>query len=204
MPERRFIPKHDKKGAGLIFLSHVDYVHKKMRWKVQDDRISGVLDDMLPSAILASCLGQIQSQVVFTEDEETGMKHAQRIARRIMRDYPPPAKMHRWMSDRSWLPVVCVLEVTAAVDGVDVMFENFVYFDTLRIRKAMAKLRDVRFVINGAGSWDETWRMAEAKLPAFSLCLPVVGDYHTYGATAALASIDKFRRTLLALDHALT
>ena len=205
MPERRFVPKFRAHEPRLIFLSHVDYVHRKMRWTVKDDLLSGVLDDMLPSAILVSLLGKLRGQAIFTTDEESGMRHAQRIGRRIFRDYPAPRGLHRYMGDRSWLPVVCVLEVTAQYPGADVTFENCVMFDAGRIRKAMShsSVRDVAYAINGAGSWDETWRMAEAKLPAFSVCVPTDGDYHTYGATARLAQIDKYRRTLVAIDRAL-
>jgi len=204
--ELPYTPEHEPGGPKVIFLAHVDYVHKRgIRWQQKGSIVTGVLDDMAPASILFSCLSEIKGDAYFSTDEESGMHYAERLARKIHKHYPPPGRIHKFGCDRSWMPTVVVVEVTDIKTNADIAFENFVFFDAGKIRKIMdtPKLKDVKYTFHGASTWDETYRFAEAKIPSFTMSLPVVGDFHTYKAWVDKEKLGKFRRVLLEIDKAL-
>ena len=201
-PEVPHISEHEPKHPRLIFTSHVDIVHPHVRWRKKEGNLVGSLDDMLPSAILVSVLPQLKGEPRWTEDEETKMLDAKKLARWIVRSYPQPKGMYRHAKDRSWLPRVCVLEVSDIHLDCDVSFENFVFMDTKKIRQMMSQphLGDITYAISGRGGGDETFRMAEEFIPSFSLALPIFGDMHTFKSYVPIERIEKYKRVLLEVD----
>lgn len=209
-PEHEYTHEYEPHAPKLIYCSHVDFVHPHMRWTVEGEEISGVLDNMLPSAILITMQNLLQGKAFFTEDEETGMHGAEKVARWIARNYPYPKGKYNFAPDRTWNPTVCVLEVTDlnVADNVDITFENVAFIDTNRLRRMMeaSDIEDIHYVIHPLGSWDEAYRFTNEpwKLPCFTLGLPVKGDFHTYKGKTTIERMEKFKRTLFAVDREFT
>ena len=202
-PERLHTPEFSIHNPKLIYSCHLDFVHPHLRWKIKGNEVRGVLDNIAPAAILFSRLNELKGEVHFTENEETTMADAYKLGQEIIKRYPPPADKAKYWGDRSWLPTVCVLDVTDQGGQADVTFENFVFFDSKRIREMMAQpsMHDITYEMIPSGGWDETYAMAEKYIPSFSFCLPVYGpDMHTFGSTTNFERIAKYRRVLSAID----
>src|SRR3990167_4306849 len=202
-PERPYQPEFEPKHPKLVWVTHIDFVFKHLHFDVVEDLgvIEGSLDNLAPSSILLGLQGKLKGKTFFTEDEESNMIEAQKIAKEIYKHHKPEG-VHRFGKDRSWLPMAVVLEVTEEGTDVDVMVENLVMVDIRRIKKALdvPELKDVTYKINPTGAWDESYRFSEAKIPAFSLCLPIHGELHSLRSWVEIGKIDKFRRAILAID----
>src|SRR4030043_2312492 len=205
-PEVKHTPEFEVEKPSLIFLSHTDFVHRKMKWEIDEDKVYGVLDNMGPSAILFSLLGELKGEVHFTNDEEKSMAQAKQIAKRIIKEHKPPKGLFKYYADRSWWPQVVVLEATDFTTESDITFENFVFCDPERIRQMMKPLKEITYTIWPLGSWDESYIMAEHKIPCFTVGLPLFTDsdkhlgdaMHTYDNFTTRERIGKFRRCITA------
>ena len=183
-----------KPGRRVVVSAHTDTVFPNgLDLKLNGRKLSGTLDNIVGVFAVMRAYPKLQElgvRVFFPTDEELFMQTETRIARALRKQDPRT--------------VAISVDVDEIESDIDVRVDNIHGLTEAQRESVLGMLQwhDIRFEnreldFSKPETADESWAYAQEGLPTFSLCIPVLGDFHTKNCRTTVDRIEKAAQAII-------